>query len=187
VAADAGAPARPRTAGGVLLLPPWRRAPLLPFGQPAVLLAVIAAAAILACAAASAPLFLSSASSAALQRLLGQQCASAGTAAVKRNDDAGQLAALDRRVPAAMTGAGLAPPALSVLATNLYAVGAGAEVVQQPSSRLAYRAGAVDNIDRLPGAAGGSGVWLPKYLGDRLGARPGSTVTVSGVPVRLAG
>jgi len=81
-----GPPAPPRTAGGVLLLPPWRRAPLLPFGQPAVLFAVIAAAAILACAAASAPLFLSSASSAALQRLLGQQCASAGTAAVKWHD-----------------------------------------------------------------------------------------------------
>jgi putative ABC transport system permease protein len=171
----------------VLLLPPWRRAPLLPFGQPAVLLAVIAAAAILACAAASAPLFLSSASSAALQRLLGQQCASAGTAAVKRQDDAGQLAGLNRRVPRAMTGAGLAPPALSVLATNLYAVGAGAELVQQPSSRLAYRAGAADHITKLPGAVGGSGVWLPKYLGDRLGARPGGTVTVSGVPVRLAG
>ena len=171
----------------MLLLPPWRRAPLLPFGQPAVLLAVVAAAAILACAAASAPLFLSSASSAALQRLLGQQCASAGTAAVKRNDDADRLAELDRRVPAAMTGAGLAPPALSVLATNLYTVGAGTEVVQQPSSRLAYRAGAVDHITRLPGAVGGGGVWLPKYLGDRLGARPGGTVMVSGVPVRLAG
>ena len=196
-AADAGAPVRPRTAGGVLLLPPWRRAPLLPFGQPAVLLAVIAAAAILACAAASAPLFLSSASSAALQRLLGQQCASAGTAAVKWHDSPpiprpplGQgrrLTELDRVVPAAMTGAGLAPPALSALAGNLYAVGSGAEVVQQPTSRLVYRAGAVANVTRLPGAVGGTGVWLPRYLRDRLGAKPGATVTVGGAPVRLAG
>ena len=58
----------------MLLLPPWRRAPLLPFGQPAVILAVVAATAILACAAASAALFLSSASSASLQRLIGAEC-----------------------------------------------------------------------------------------------------------------
>src|SRR6185437_10334604 len=120
----------------------------------------------------SAPLFLSSASSAALQRLLGQQCASAGTAAVKSRDDAGQLAALDGRVRPAMTGARLAPPALSVLATNLYTVGSGTEVVQQPTSRLVYRDGAIANVARLPGAVGGRGVWLPEYLGDRLGAKP---------------
>ena len=94
---------------------------------------------------------------------------------------------MDRRVGSAMTGAGLPPPALSVLATNLYAVGAGSQVVSQPSSRLAYRAGAADTITPLPGAIGGTGVWLPQYLRDRLGARPGSTVAVSGTPVRLAG
>jgi putative ABC transport system permease protein len=193
--ADAGAPVRPRTAGGVLLLPPWRRAPLLPFGQPAVLLAVLAAAAILACAAASAPLFLSSASSAALQRLLGQQCASAGTAAVKVRDQpalygpavAYDLGKLNREVPAAMTGAGLPAPTLSALAANLYNVGYGATVIGRPTSRVVYRSEALANVTKLPGAVGGTGVWLPKYLRDRLGARPGSTVTVGDTPVRLAG
>jgi putative ABC transport system permease protein len=177
-------------------LPPWRRVPVLPFGQPAVLLAVFAAAAILACAGASAPLFLSSASSAALQRLLGQQCASAGTAAVKWHNASGlsgetaqqrDLADLDRQVPAAMTGAGLARPALSAVAANLYDLGYRATVVAKPTSRVVYRAGALDNVTKLPGAVGGTGVWLPQYLRDRLGARPGATVTVGGTPVRLAG
>ncbi|HST65032.1 MAG TPA: hypothetical protein VLM05_07565, partial [Mycobacteriales bacterium] len=115
-AAPAADPPRPRAGAGVWSLPPWRRAPVLPFGQPAVLLAVIAAAAILACAAASAPLFLSSASSAALQRLIGDQCPVAGTAAVKERARGADLPGLDRRAVPAMTGAGLAPPELSAVA-----------------------------------------------------------------------
>ena len=73
----------------MLLLPPWRRAPLLPFGQPAVILAVVAATAILACAAASAALFLSSASSASLQRLIGAECPGAGDVELQAVDRPG--------------------------------------------------------------------------------------------------
>ena len=61
---------RRRSGGGTILLPPWTRAPLLPFRQPAVILAVVGAAAILACASASAALFLSSASSESLRRIV---------------------------------------------------------------------------------------------------------------------
>ena len=197
--APAADPPRPRTGGGVWSLPPWRRAPMLPFGQPAVLLAVIAAAAILACAAASAPLFLSSAASAALQRLSGEQCATASTAALKAGTAADQLAALDRRVAPAMTGAGLAAPHLTALAQDPFVVAAGPQVIAQPRSKLVYRADAVANLARLPGAVGGPGVWLPQYLKDRLAIPAGSTVTVTGpqlrdpgsaavpVPVRVAG
>jgi putative ABC transport system permease protein len=42
-------------------------------------------------------------------------------------------------------------------------------------------------VTRLEGSVGGTGVWLPQYLRDRLGATPGGTVTVGGAPVRLAG
>ncbi|HEV7654859.1 MAG TPA: FtsX-like permease family protein, partial [Mycobacteriales bacterium] len=181
--AGSGDAHRPRTGGGVWMLPPWRRAPVLPFGQPAVLLAVIAAAAILACAAASAPLFLSSASSAALQRLIGNECPSAATASVKNHSTARNLPALDARVRPAMTGAGLAAPHLDALAADNF----GLDGLGGPPVRVAYRADAVANLTHLPGAVGGTGVWLPKYVRDRLGVRPGAEVAVNGTPVRVAG
>ena len=122
---------------------------MLPFGQPAVLLAVVAAAAILACAAASAPLFLSAASSAALQRLIGAGCPSAATAAVKQHVTADQLAPLDRRVGPAMTGAGLPAPELSALAVDTALLGRGEQVIS-PAARIAYRADAVPHLPKLP-------------------------------------
>ena len=74
---------RRRSGGGIILLPPWTRAPLLPFRQPAVILAVLGAAAILACASASAALFLSSASSESLRRIVAAECADAADATVR--------------------------------------------------------------------------------------------------------
>ncbi|HEY6747653.1 MAG TPA: hypothetical protein VI357_18275 [Mycobacteriales bacterium] len=194
--APAADPPRPRTGGGLWSLPPWRRAPFLPFGQPAVLLAVLAAAAILACAAASAPLFLSSASSAALQRLVGEQCPAAGTAAVKEHARGIDLPELDRRVAPAMTGAGLAPPALSALSNAITSVGAPEPITNMGAPapfRVVYRAGALDHVTPLPGVAGGRGVWLSGDTGTRLAprpgvtVRPGATIRVGGKPVRLAG
>ena len=74
---------RRRSGGGVIFLPPWTRAPFLPFKQPAVILAVLGAALILACASSSGVLFLSSASSESLHRLLAVQCPDAGYPAVR--------------------------------------------------------------------------------------------------------
>src|SRR2546429_6553133 len=69
-------PATPprRTRGGIILLPPWTRAPLRSFRHPAVLLAVAGAAVILTCASSSAAWFLSSASSASLQKMVAANC-----------------------------------------------------------------------------------------------------------------
>src|SRR5687767_1801374 len=77
-------PARPVAAGhpaggsvdrvSVLGTAPWRRAPLLLRGSPAVLAAVVGAGLILGAAAAATPLFLSSAGNAAQARQLGERC-----------------------------------------------------------------------------------------------------------------
>ena len=110
---------RRRSGGGVIFLPPWTRAPFLPFRQPAVILAVLGAALILACASSSGVLFLSSASSESLRRLLAVQCPDAGYPTVRATqvvaDPAARAARLrnaldDGTVRSAMTGAGLADP-----------------------------------------------------------------------------
>jgi len=179
-------PPRPRAGGGGWLLPPWSRAPLLPFGQPAVLLAVLAAAAILACAGASAPLFLSSASSAALQRLVAAGCPDAATGAVRLREPGQQQAWLDGKVRSAMAGAGFAPPELSAVGADPRVLGRP-EVTRPPLVRAAYRDRALDEVDRLPGAVGGRGIWVSQYAAQRASVRPGDQATLGSAKVRVVG
>ncbi|MFL6130173.1 MAG: FtsX-like permease family protein [Mycobacteriales bacterium] len=192
---------RRRSGGGTILLPPWTRAPLLPFRQPAVILAVVGAAAILACASASAALFLSSASSESLRRIVAAECADAADATVRvegvgagaghgeplnpppppgvsppvRSDEEA-AADPDGRVRLAMTGAGLADPARVRLSDQAPSVSFG---IQNQRSRLFYRDGALGQVSPVGQSIGGSGVWLPSALATRLGATVGDRVRVA--------
>ncbi|HEY6746210.1 MAG TPA: FtsX-like permease family protein, partial [Mycobacteriales bacterium] len=191
-------PPRPRSGGGVILLPPWTRAPFLPFRQPAVILAVLGAAAILACASASAALFLSSASSESLRRILAVQCADVGYPTVQAtgvvSDTTGQRPGsrvlADGDVRAAMAGAGLAPPTQLRLSDNTIQVGSGP---QTTGGRLFFRDGATRQITPVGRSLPGPGVWLQAGVATRLDATVGSRVSLSlsgatgAVPTRVVG
>ena len=190
---------RRRSGGGTILLPPWTRAPLLPFRQPAVILAVVGAAAILACASASAALFLSSASSESLRRIIAVECPDAAHASVRVEGvgvdvpppvpdpppppgvippvQPGQegKADPDGRVRSAMTGAGLADPSRVRVSEQTPSVSLG---VQNQLTRLFYRDGALQQVTPVGRQLEGNGVWLPSGLATRLGARVGDQVRV---------
>ena len=207
-ATAAGAPpARPRgrrrAGGGIILLPPWTRAPLLPWRQPAVILAVAGAAAILACASASAALFLSSASSESLRRIVAADCPDAGYPAVwvgpignggapigdgSRVVDPSAKPADDAGVRAAMTGAGLADPARTQFS------GGQTPPVQSASTnkvaRLFTRDGATARITPVGPRVAGRGIWVPQLLATQLQVRAGDTVRIgapNAPPVRVVG
>ena len=192
-------PRTPRRAsgGGTVLLPPWTRAPLLPWRQPAVILAVVGAAAILACASASAALFLSSASSESLRRIVSVECADAGDPAVRvegvggltgvvlnppppgGQPPVGEKVVDEGKVRAAMTGAGLSNPEhvqVSELPPGLFGPG-GNKLV-----RLFARDGATSQITPVGTPLPGSGVWISQSLATVVGARIGSPVTIGSGP-----
>ena len=191
-------PPKPRSGGGVFLLPPWTRAPFLPFRQPAVILAVLGAAAILACASSSAALFLSSASSESLRRLLAVQCGDAGYPTVQAtgvvSDTTGQLEGsrrlADADVRSAMAGAGLAAPTQLRLSDQTVQVGLGA---QTTGGRVFFRDGATRQLTPVGRSLPGPGLWLQAGMATRLNAAVGSRValSVSGavdkVPTRVVG
>ena len=183
-------PRRGAGGGGFIFLPPWTRAPFLPFRQPAVILAVLGAAAILACASASAALFLSSSSSESLRRILVQQCADAAYPTVRavgvvsdpdrpiqgaRTPIVPQRVA-DADVRTAMTGAGLADPYRVRVSEQTPQVTAGA---QAQGGRLFFRGGAVDQVTPVGRSLPGSGVWLPAGMATRLGVPVGGTVDLT--------
>ena len=165
-----------RSRGGVLLLPPWTRAPWLAFGTPAVILAVLGAAAILAAASSSAALFLSSASSESLRVQLAAEC---GDAAYPQLQQVilplSGKPATDEKVRSAMRAQGLNDPQRLVVTSGSVPIRDGN---QQTLGRMIYRDGAVRNIDVLDSTAG-SGLYLPEFTAQRLGASLGDTI-VSG-------
>jgi putative ABC transport system permease protein len=169
-----------RTGGGTVLLPPWTRAPVRAFRQPAVLLAVVAAAAILTCASSSAALFLSSASSAALQTQAGQHCPDYGYPSVSVLGPAGVGTRLDPVARAGTAAAGLPAPYRIQQATATVEVLVGSQGQQQkverwPRGRLWYGDGALRNITPIASQPG-RGVWLPQDAATELSARPGLPV-----------
>ncbi len=177
-------PPKRSTRSGVLLLPPWRRAPLLPFGQPAVILAVVAATAILACAAASAALFLSSAASASLQRLIAAECPGAGEVEVQAIESAWAERELTPRVTAALARVGLPAPALSLLPYAPSQLGTGS--APNPV-RTIYRDGALDHVTVLAGRPGTRGMWLSEAAAGRAGVGAGDRVRLGSGTVPVAG
>jgi putative ABC transport system permease protein len=176
---------RRRSGGGTILLPPWTRAPRLPFRQPAVILAVVGAALILACASSSAALFLSSASSASIQRLVAADCPDGANAAVRYTVDPasvtepGQAASLvpdSRTVSAALTAQGLATP--YEVAYDTQPRGAVGPDGNSKLVRTFYGTTALDNVTRLSGDPSGRGLWLSRSAATQLSARPGDTVVL---------
>jgi putative ABC transport system permease protein len=175
---------RRRSGGGVILLPPWTRAPFLPFRQPAVILAVLGAAAILACASSSGVLFLSSASSESLRRQLAVECPDAGYPTVRANQvvsDPAQAGPGSRAVPdgtvrRAMTAQGLADPSRVRLGEQTTQVSIGQ---QAGAGRLFYRDGATGQITAVGRTLPGPGIWLQAAMATRLNAKVGSRVGFS--------
>lgn len=175
---------RSRRMGGTILLPPWSRAPRLTFGEPIVLLAVFAATAILACAAASAPLLLTSTASASVQRQLSALCPDAAWPSVTvASYPSSQLAERDTRVPVAMTGAGLAEPALEMSAGGSVALDSSSG---RSNVQLFYREEALNNIN-IVRSVEAEGVLLPASTAETAGLTAGDTVTMLGSAVTVAG
>ena len=185
----ASAPPR-RSGAGIILLPPWTRAPFLPFRQPAVLLAVLGAAAILACASSSATLFLSSASAESLRQLLAAHCGDAGFPTVRATGVVGDPArgvpasALpvqarsvdDGAVRSAMRAQGLGDPARELVSEQRPQVANGP---LEQDGQLVYRDGATANVTRLGRSLPGPGVWLSGSFATKLSARPGDTLRLT--------
>lgn len=182
-------------AGGwsALATAPWRRAPMLVFRTPGVVLAVLAATAVLATAGASGPLFVSSTGSAALSREVDKECPESrlpsvvypradqafGTLGVLQ-DPAG-LRRLDQTVSGAMVATGLPGPGRVLIAPAALTV-AGRDAVVT----LFARTGAdrqVQVLQRIPG----HGLMLSDLGARRLGVRLGGTLSVRGQSVRVTG
>jgi len=181
-----GPPAPPRrTGGGILLLPPWTRAPLRSFRHPAVLLAVVAAAAILTCASSSAALFLSAASSAALQTMAGQQCPDFAYPSVTALGGAGVGTSLDPVATKAFATAGLPAPYRTQLSATAVQISSGSNATQ---ARLWYGDAAVRHVTPIGTSQPGAGAWLPRDAIRELGVTVGDTIRVgAGGRLRVVG
>ncbi|MBA2388929.1 MAG: FtsX-like permease family protein [Geodermatophilaceae bacterium] len=180
---------RPRRGGGVILLPPWTRAPLLSLGQPAVILAVLGAAAILACASSSAALFLSSAASESLRVQLAAECDDAAYPEVEQlgvrgfSLEEGQGQQLNEQVSTSMTAQGLAPPYRVQRSSGTVSLNSDTE---STLGQLFYRDGTADNIEILDGGTG-PGLLLPAFAAQRLDVGVGDPVLAGGYDVAVAG
>lgn len=148
---------------------PFRRAPILLFGNLTVFVAVMGAAAILGLVAASTPLYVSSAGSAALERELAGRCPSSVDLAVTTFLPASeQRAALEANL-LPRTGR----PVLVVEGT----VGTATFGSKSFPLKLMYRTGFHEQLDVV---AGGDtqGLWVSERLAGNLGVGVGDTVTV---------
>ncbi|CAN5409889.1 hypothetical protein BH24ACT9_BH24ACT9_08070 [soil metagenome] len=185
----------PRTARGLLLLPPWIRAPMLGLRQPGAFFAVAVAAAILACAAASAALFLSSASSASLQQQINDRCPNAAYPMIGTTTYLGGSAQFpaeftpqtDQAYPEALARQGMN--------SNPVFIGSGSSLTQDgltssgrntPAVRPFYRPGALDQVTILDSGPG-NGVFVPSFIADYAGVGAGDTIEVDGATVPVAG
>ena len=199
--AAAGGDGRPpRTARGLLLLPPWVRAPMLGLRQPGAFFAVAVAAAILACAAASAALFLSSASSASLQQQINDRCDDAAYPMIGTQAYLGPFFGptgagsseftpeTDRAYPEAL--------ARQRMGSSPVFIGAQAALTENGSPpaaaqntrfvRAFYRPGAVDQVTVLDSATG-SGIYVPSFVAERDQLGVGSTMQIDGADVPVVG
>jgi len=170
-----GAPPR-RTGGGVVLLPPWTRAPLRAFRHPAVLLAVIGAAAILTCASSSAAWFLSSASSASLQKMAAANCPNFVYPEVTLRGTADVGPRYADLVTGQFATAGLGQPYRTQVAASATPVSLG---IASTQVRLWYGADALRNVTPLRSVPG-RGVWITTDAAGQLRAGPGDMVTFAG-------
>lgn len=172
---------------GWLRLAPWRRAPLLSLGQPAVIVAVVVAAAILACAGSSAALFLSSASSESLRVQLAAECPDAAFPVLAQSGfgpGGGGQSDVSELAPQAITSVGLADP-YRVVRTD------GSVAFDTPGGATAlgqvfYRDGAAGEVS-LVSSAPGEGVLLPASMAERLAVGAGDEVRLGAASVAVVG
>ncbi|MDQ3733130.1 MAG: hypothetical protein M3400_03880 [Actinomycetota bacterium] len=188
----------PRTARGLLLLPPWIRAPVLGLRQPGAFFAVTVAAAILACAAASAALFLSSASSASLQQQIRDRCDNAaypmiGTAAYLGTSFDGSpqpqfTPETDRAYPEALAAQGMQSRPVFIGANSELTENGAPPAAGQNAHfvRPFYRPGAVDQITVLDSGPG-EGIYVPSFLADYAQVGVGDTMEIDGATVPVVG
>ena len=172
---------RAAVAGGPL----WRKAPLLLFRFPTLLLAVVAGALVLAVAASMPALFLSSAGGVevagglshvspaeaglTIQAFGSLESGENGAGLVERRDRA--VAEVAAHLP------GVGPPSLTLLGSQvdvLVAPGRAAVRVQ-----TLFRAGFERHVRLLGGSPGADGVWLDGDTAAALGVEPGDTVRLS--------
>ena len=188
---QAGTP--PRRRGGVLLLPPWTRAPLLSFGQPAVILAVVGAAAILACASSSAALFLSSAASESLRVQLAAECDDAAYPVLQDIGPGKRFGGISNeplpvdpgtiRASQALTDVGLAAPYQVVDSDGSVPMSNGGG---NTLTHLFYRDGVQEQISVLSRVPG-DGLLLPGGTAERLNLTAGDTVLIDTTAVPVVG
>ena len=191
----------PRTARGLLLLPPWIRAPMLGLRQPGAFFAVAVAAAILACAAASAALFLSSASSASLQQQINDRCDNAAYPMIGTQTYLGPFfrpeneaevrpeftAQTDQAYPEALARQGMDSNPIFIGAQSILT-----ENGQAPSAQNArfvrpfYRPGAVDQITVLDSGSG-NGIYVPSFVAERDQISVGDSLEADGASVPVVG
>ncbi|MBA2552826.1 MAG: FtsX-like permease family protein [Geodermatophilaceae bacterium] len=189
--APAGTP--PRRRSGVLLLPPWTRAPWLSFGQPAVILAVVGAAAILACASSSAALFLSSAASESLRVQLDAECPDAAYPVLQDIGPGRQFGGIiteplptdpvPNRAPQEMTEQGLAAPYLVVDSDGSVPMSNGGG---NTLTHVLYRDGAQEQIAVLSRVSG-EGLLFPAGAAERLNLTAGGTVQFGEAVIPVVG
>jgi putative ABC transport system permease protein len=175
----------------VLASSPWRRAPLLVWRYPPVVVAVAGVALVLAVTGASAPLFLSSTANAALAGQLANRCpANSGfvldsvgqvtgrftpTAAGPPVAAAAVTQDRERLLGQATGGIAHLGPVVRTVRNLVVEVGRTGHAPERVS--VMWRQGGLAHVDRLA-EAGGHGVWLADTTAGRIGVRAGQTIKV---------
>src|SRR5687767_15007869 len=171
----------------MLLLAPWRRAPLLLTRRPGVALALAAAAFVATLPAAAAPLFLSSSHSAALHDQIERECPwvaglhTSGVILVGPTDPDRTGAYLAERAAEREARVnGWRPPGLSepMLTYSYFASDSGAPGRPGGPVIVANRADFAAHVQVREGG-GGPGVWLPHWYALSTGLRVGDTLSAS--------
>ena len=172
------------TAWATLSSAPWRRAPLLLWRRPGVLVAVAGACAVTVAAVAAVPLFLSSAGTASVGLQAAERCPRdtgvthvvPATPADVRSPGADPFAPLAGR---------LGPTNRWLEQTLVPLAAVGAEPTSAERTTLLARDGATDRVDLL---AGGDrpGVWITDRAAEATGLAVGERATIGGVEVPVA-
>lgn len=182
----------PAARGRTLRTAPWRGAPLLLIGQPAVVLAIVAASVVLAVAAASGPLFLSEIGTASLHDQAAAHCPElampSASVSQGRYDQPYTLRTnedIDQRMAAAYSEHRLPRPQNVMLGHGTIATGAEPKLMPQYAT-VFWRPHAADHVDKVA-SVGGRGIWITDYFAKQLRIRPGMNVYVDSHPVRVVG
>lgn len=168
--------------------PLWRRAPLVLFRYPGLILPLAVGSLLLAFTAAAYPLFIGASAGALLRDEIGRPLITRYGAGVTYTSSVTPLAASDRGPPLyerrerafaerAERSALLGPTISQVLGPQV-SVSSGGPRGEPISARLFAGSEATEHVDRISGGSG-PGAWLPDLVAGALGAQPGDTVSVA--------